>query len=397
MERSEVVSSAASGSDGLTQTENDDTLSETGSEEDTLNLVEGAILRTLKRYSSQQKRDGGSPEGRSENAGRVEEGTRRRGRFNNEEPHSADSVNGPAARSSTPEDKELLANLLEQVHSLRINQRHGSRKPKETLPTEVQDVHKSTRSSDRRRGKDKKSSSPSAEELRVTLEAAAMAAKAAADAAETALGSVARNAEAIDFIVKSMKSSKKRHKVKNATASEKREIVKSNRITHWILGFMAVTTIAWRLGVVKVVKEVTNKFDDPLKPIKKLVGGNDEEEDSEESSEEDNFFEKLSHVDLPSMLHSDSGDKDTKAEEEPVEPKEKPAEKENLFDKLSNLQNDYDRKQAKSVLDKKGNETKSFLAKSATTVDVKTKEAGKEVEKSAFSFANLFQVKPKEN
>lgn len=279
---------------------------------------------------------------------------------------------------------------------MRRNQRHGSRRPKETLPTEVQDVHKPTRSSDRRRGKERKPSSPSTEELRATLDAAAMAAKAAADAAEAALVSVARNTEAIDFIVKSMKSSKKRHKVKNVTASdEKKEILKGNRITHWILGFMAVSTVAWRLGVVKVVKGVANKFNDPVKSVKKMVGGNDEE-DGEKSSDEDGFFEKLSHVDLPSMLQNDSDDKDTKAEGKPVGPKEKSAEKENLFDKLSNLHNESDCQEAKSAIEKKGKETKRFLAKSATAVDVKTKEAGKEVEKSAFSFANLFQVKPEE-
>lgn len=117
MERSEVVSSAASVSDGATQTENDDTLSEArSSEEDTLNLVEGAILRTLKRYSSQQH-DGSSPERHSENAKRVE-GSRPRGRFNNvgdDEQHSAVSENSPPATSSNPEDTEMLANLLKQV------------------------------------------------------------------------------------------------------------------------------------------------------------------------------------------------------------------------------------------------------------------------------------------
>jgi len=114
MERNEVVSSAASGSDGVAQTESDDTLSEVCSEEDTLNLVECAILRTLRRYSSQQH-DGNSPERHLENAERAEEVSRPRGRFIDEELHSADSVNAPPARSSYPEDSELLASLLEQV------------------------------------------------------------------------------------------------------------------------------------------------------------------------------------------------------------------------------------------------------------------------------------------
>lgn len=243
---------------------------------------------------------------------------------------------------------------------MRRNQRQGSRRPKEALPTEVQDIHKPAKGSDRRRGKEKKSSSSSTEELRMTLEAAAMAAKAAADAAEAAAVAVARNTEAIDSIVKSMKSSKKTKKAKKAIAFDE----KNAQLTHWILGFMAVTTIAWRFGVVKVVKQVTSKLNDPLGYVGKLVGGNDEppkEKPAEKSSEKGSFFEKLSHVDLPSILPSDSDLKDTK-----------------------------------SAAEKTGKET-SLLAKSAAAVDVKTKEAGKQAEKTAFSFGNLLQVKSKEN
>jgi len=293
--------------------------------------------------------------------------------------------------------------LTFQVHTLRRNQRQGSQRPKESLPIEVQDSLKPTRSSDRRRGKQKNPSSSSTEDLRVTLEAAAVAAKAAADAAESAALSVARNTEVIDFIVKSMKSSKKRQKTKNAAAAdEKKAIVRSNQVTQWILGFMAVTTIAWRFGVVKVVKGVTNKLNDPLGYVGKLVGGNDEEPKEktvEKSSEKGSLLEKISHVDLPSILQKDSDPKDTKSEEKLVE---NSAEKGNLLHKLphvdlpSLLQNDSDHKATKSAAEKKGQETKSFLAKSAAAVDVKTKEAGKEAEKTAFSFANLFAVKSKE-
>lgn len=103
------MSSAASGSYGLTQTENDDTLSE-GCSGDTLNLVEDAILRTLKKHSSH------TPERDLDElrAGR----TRLRGRSNNardEEEQSAVSESAPPAKSSNPQDMKLLANLLEQV------------------------------------------------------------------------------------------------------------------------------------------------------------------------------------------------------------------------------------------------------------------------------------------
>ncbi|KAG0622900.1 hypothetical protein M758_3G132700 [Ceratodon purpureus] len=356
MERSELMSSAASGSYGLTQTENDDTLSE-GCSENTLNLVEGAILRTLKKHSSHV------PEQESKRAG----GTRLRGRFNNaadEEQESAISERTPPAKSSNPEDMELLANLLEQVHDLRRNQRQGSRKPKETPPHEAQDILKPAR----RRGREKKSYS-SSEELRMTLEAATMAAKAAADAAEAAAVSVARNTEAIEFIVNSMKSSKKRRKSKSVAASdEKKAIVKSNQRTHWILGFMAITTIAWRFGVAKVAKRISSKLNDPLGYVGGLIGNNEDssnEKPVEKPAEKGNLLDKLPHIDVPEFLPNVSDHK-TNGKEKKV-------------------------KETKQTKETKGKET-SFFSKSAAAVDVKTKE----VEKTAFSFARFLQIKPKE-
>ena len=360
MEPSELVSSAASGSYELMQTENDDILSE-GCSEDTLNLVEDAILRTLKKHS------GKTPEWHLEESKKVG-GTRLRRRSINareEEQESAVSKSSQA-KSSNPEDMEMVANVLEQVRDLRRNQRQGSRKPKGASPPEVEDVPGPTR----RRGREKKLSS-SSEELRMTLEAATMAAKAAADAAEAAAVSVAKNTEIIEFIVNSMNTSKKQRKSNRVTASDEKAIVKSNEITHWILGFTAITTIAWRFGVVKVAKRVSSKLNDPLGYVGGLIGNNDDssnETSVEKAAEKGNLLDRFPHIDMPEFLLKDPDhetnskekkDKKTKAEEKTTE----------------------------------NNETKteeaSFFSKSAAAVDVKTKD----VEKTAFSFANLFQIK----
>lgn len=302
MDRSEVASSAASGSVGLTRTHthDDNTLS---GEEGTLDSVEDAILRTLKRYSSQQHHH---DHGSQENARRP------RGRRHNnvdddedDDQCSSPSVNAPLPRSSNPDDMEVLSHLLQQVQDLRRGQRQGSQRPKESpLSKSAQP----SRSFDRRRSRrgEEKRGGTSSDELRMALEAAALAAVAAADAAEAAALSVARNTEAINFMVKSMQSSKKQRKAMNAAASEERkEIAKSNHVTHWILGFMAVTTIAWRFGVVRVVKGFSSKFSDPVAFVGSLVGGNDDPP-AEKPVEKGNLLDRISHVELPSILQNDS-------------------------------------------------------------------------------------------
>lgn len=107
MDRTEFTSSAASGTAGLTQTENDDTLSE-GCSEDILTLVEDVILRTLKKYSSQAD---------SEDAKAVVETRLRGGSLNaeGEENPSADLGDAPPAMVTDSEDRALLTKLLEQV------------------------------------------------------------------------------------------------------------------------------------------------------------------------------------------------------------------------------------------------------------------------------------------
>lgn len=244
-----------------------------------------------------------------------------------------------------------------QVHALRRSQRQGSRRHEETPPPEAQDILKPAR----RRGREKKSSS-SNEELRMTLEAAAMAAKAAADAAEAAATSVARNTEAIEFVVNSMQSSKKRRESKSAAASdEKKAIVKSNQTTHWILGLMAISSIAWRFGVVKVAKRISSKLNDPIGYVGGLIGNNDSptKEDLEKPSEKGNFLDKLPHIDFPEFLPNDADHKTNDKETNAKETKETKAKVTSMF------------------------------SKSAAAVDVKAKE----VEKTAFSFVNLLQTK----
>jgi hypothetical protein len=213
----------------------------------------------------------------------------------------------------------------------------------------------------RRHGREKKPFS-SSEELRMALEAATTAAKAAAEAAEAAAVSVARNAEAVEFIVNSMKSSKKRRESKSA--DEQKAIVKSNQRTHWILGVMAVTTIAWRFGVVKVVKRVTSKLKDPLGYIGGLIGNEDESpNEAQKPAEKANFLDKLPHphIDMPEFICNDSDHKTDGKETKAKESKDK--------------------------------ET-SFLSKSAAAAEVKSKEVE---EKSAFSFAKLLQIEPKKS
>jgi hypothetical protein len=106
MERSELLSSAASGSYEVAQTESDDSRSE-GCSEETLNAVEGAILRTLRQHSLH-------PADRH-----SDESKRLRGRLNNarDEEQQSEST-PPATKSSNPEDMELLATLLKRVHWL---------------------------------------------------------------------------------------------------------------------------------------------------------------------------------------------------------------------------------------------------------------------------------------
>lgn len=259
MEETEILSSAASDTDGFSQTENDDSLSETCSE--TLNLVEDAILRTLREHSLQSN---------SKNAKTGIE-TRLRGGFRSsesEENYSAVSRNVPPARSSIYEDRALLANLLEQVHGLRRNETPGSRRSP-ALPIEVESVPELARggSFDRRRSRGKKPSSSTSEQLKMTLDAAAIAAKAAADAAAATAVSVTKNTEAMELLVNSMKRfpqkrRKSRTNIQGNVVSQK-AIDKRNRILQWTLGFMVAITVAWRFGAVKATKRVADKLNEP--------------------------------------------------------------------------------------------------------------------------------------
>lgn len=329
MDRTEFTSSASSGTAGLTQTENDDTLSE-GCSEDILTLVEDVILRTLKKYSSQAD---------SEDAKAVVETRLRGGSLNaeGEENPSADLGDAPPAMVTDSEDRALLTKLLEQVHDLRRNQTTGSKIPSEAFGTEVQRVPKPARgrSFERRRGREKPSSSTN-EELRMVLEAAAMAAKAAADAAEAAAVSMTKNTEAMELILKSMKSSsQKRRKSRTNPASSdssmRKAIVNSNRITHWLLGFMAVTTMVWRFQVVKVTKRVAGKLSNPFGYVGELFSSDEEpkEKDKEsigDAAENPNLLEKLQQIELPSILPDSDGKKKTDPPKPTPDKKEKQVE-----------------------------------------------------------------------
>jgi hypothetical protein len=127
---------------------------------------------------------------------------------------------------------------------------------------------------------------------------------------------------------------------------------------------MAVTTIAWRFGVVKVVKRVTSKLKDPLGYIGGLIGNEDESpNEAQKPAEKANFLDKLPHphIDMPEFICNDSDHKTDGKETKAKESKDK--------------------------------ET-SFLSKSAAAAEVKSKEVE---EKSAFSFAKLLQIEPKKS
>lgn len=113
MDRSEVVSSAASGSVGFTrtQTHDDNTLS---GEEGTLDLVEDAILQTLKRYSSKQHHHGSQGNARR-SRGRRHNNVDDDDEEEDDDQCSSPSVNAPLPRSTNPDDMEVLSHLLQQV------------------------------------------------------------------------------------------------------------------------------------------------------------------------------------------------------------------------------------------------------------------------------------------
>lgn len=125
--------------------------------------------------------------------------------------------------------------------------------------------------------------------------------------------------------------------------------------------------------MVKVAKRVSSKFSDPLGYVGGLIGNNDDSADEtsvEKAAEKGNLLDRFPHIDMPEFLLKDPDhktnskekkDKKTKAEEKATENNETKTEEASFFSKSA-----------------------------AVAVDVKTKD----VEKTAFSFANLLQIEP---
>lgn len=205
---------------------------------------------------------------------------------------------------------------------------HHLKKQRDARSGEPQSsTHAEDRSRHRSVDREKKTSSRN-DELRMTLEAASEAAKAAADAAQAAAISVSKNTSAIEVLTRALNSSP----ASNATQSQGQEsgrklkstvegtsgsdaedktqkaIVKQNKRTHWILGFMVVTTIAWRLGVVKTVNSVRSKLNNPMDYVGGLLGGGKVSDSDEEEEDEPHKKNILEQMNLPSLLAGNSGD-----------------------------------------------------------------------------------------
>lgn len=222
------------------------------------------------------------------------------------------------------------------MHHLKKQRDRRSGEPRSLTHVEDRDSrHRSV-------GREKKTSSRN-DELRMTLEAASEAAEAAADAAQAVAILVAKNTSTIELLTQALNSSpgsnvtqsqgqesgrKLKSTVGETSGSDtedetQKAIVKQNKRTHWILGFMVVTTIAWRFGVVKMVNRVRSKLNNPMDYVGGLLGGG-KDPDSDEEEDEPEKKNILEQIKLPSLLAGDAADnterKPDKGASKPVEP-----------------------------------------------------------------------------
>lgn len=125
-------------------------------------------------------------------------------------------------------------------------------------------------------------------DIRQVVQAAAQTALAAAKTAETVVSSLNRNSRAMEELCKALTNSNslptpsdeivdQDEEDENETSRmmsielQQTEIAKSlirqNRMTHWVLGFIVVSSLVWRYGVVKFVKKVNNTIQNPFQGI----------------------------------------------------------------------------------------------------------------------------------
>lgn len=245
-----------------------------------------------------------------------------------------------------------------QVHTLRAKKKQGIQAAEE--PRSEKDygiwatAPRRTASTVKRAGSKEKKKVTKNDEMRLTLEAASQAAKAAADAAQAAAASVAKNSEAIEMLLRTLspplstsnaeqlenrthsgrRRRRRKPKVEESESSEaaeeestKKKIVKQNRTTHWILGFMVVTTLVWRFGIVMVVSRLKHKLSNPLDYVGGLLGGATEPGSDTEAAEGTSL---LSQIKLPSILLGDA-EKETDTPTALEDPEVKKKEEEKVF------------------------------------------------------------------
>jgi hypothetical protein len=174
--------------------------------------------------------------------------------------------------------------------------------------------------SSKRGAKEKKSNE---DEMKKAVEAATQAAKSAAEAAKNASALVAKNSETVNKLLHSMKPPSLKPKKKrkgdpdhssssdsddssdSGTAKDiAKKIVKQNRLTHVVLGFMLVSSFVWRYIVVKVAKRVRNKVTDPWGYVGGIFTDNFKgpEKEKAEPGEESPKGINLPQISLPPIL-----------------------------------------------------------------------------------------------
>ncbi|BFI42907.1 hypothetical protein MPTK2_8g13090 [Marchantia polymorpha subsp. ruderalis] len=162
----------------------------------------------------------------------------------------------------------------------------------------------------------------SADMLQV-VHAASRAALSAAKSAEAMVHAMDRNSQAIEELCKTLTTSSTEGaaKVNNDENSQlmklqqseldielrqeeiTKNLIRQNRLTHWALGFMLVSTFAWRFGVVKFVKKVNNAVNNPFQAVTDVFDNFKGDKKKGKKSAKQNKGLKL-----PSILHSESDD-----------------------------------------------------------------------------------------
>jgi hypothetical protein len=161
-------------------------------------------------------------------------------------------------------------------------------------------------------------------DIRRVVQAAAETALAAAKTAETVVSSLNRNSQAMEALCKALTSNgslplqvgeiTRGEEDGESTDSDERllaielqqteiakSLVRQNRVTHWVLGFIVVSSLVWRYGVVKVFKKVNNTIQNPFQGIQDKFFPRADKEDPE--SERQEF--SLPEIKLPGILGRD--------------------------------------------------------------------------------------------